>query len=239
MFTEWTQEIYEENLKEMATYKPDALAGMYRGHTKELHTDQTDMQLISRMLKENKNMASAFTEINGYSVLERIGDALYYKSAEITDWIYKERFEFPNVKAYSELVLNLELCPEPIGHGFRPNLEEYETNQIVIVLRRDFDKENQFGFYMITAYPDIEKGKPTGKKYNEIDLLNGENNSSVLEKIKAGLTNIPVNAIIDFDFHTERQELSVYCNVSNFEKYAFYMDEKRFRMKKWKEKMQR
>ena len=232
MFTNWDIEEYENELFNTALDCPESLTNVRKGHALDLHTDKTDMQLLSRMVKENKSEASAFSDLEDYSVMDRIGDAIASKAPEIADWACSKRNEFSDPREYHQLIFDASLgCDEPIGYGFKSDLEKYATDTIRIVLQRDNSGENQFGFYMLTAYPNIDKGEPTGIRYEENDLIKGRNELTVLEKMKLGLNGYPVETRISYDPLDGKQQL-ILCKVINKEEsYVAYMNESKLQIK--------
>ena len=61
MFTDWNDiDVYREKLKQTAFDDPKSLTNINKGHAITTHTDLSDMELIKRMLSENKDIASNF-----------------------------------------------------------------------------------------------------------------------------------------------------------------------------------
>lgn len=233
MFTNWDSDTYEHELIVTALDFPKMLTNIAKGHTLEYHANQTDMQLIGRIMRENKQIASTFADTEDYPVLSMIGDAIANKSSEVTDWIMSKRSEFATHSDYELFVINLDLGQdEPIGFGFKPDLQKYATDTITVVLRRDNSGENQFGFFVLTAYPDVEKGYPINVKYKANELLE-ETNLSVIEKMKLSIKEMPVQCKIDIDNFTEKQELSILFKEKTGEQYMAFMDEEKLRIKSY------
>lgn len=227
MFTDWDDGAYEQEIITTALDCPEALMNINRGHALNLHTDQTDIELIGRIVRENKPIASTFTKIDGYPVIEIIGDVIAHEASKVTDWIMSKRCEFSKKSDYELLTLNLDTRNhEPIGYGFRRNLRKYETTAINVVLKRDHEGENKYGFYILTAYPDIIKGRPTRTWYEGKDLACGNKNLSVLEKMFLAVKDMPIFARIGSNPRTEEQELTLSKTIDDKEKYTAFITEK-------------
>ena len=238
MFTNWDIEEYEKELFNTALDCPEVLANIHKGHALNLHADKTDMELLSRMVRENKSEASTFIEIDDYPIISRIGDALANKAPDIANWACSKRNEFSDSREYHQMVLDVNLgYDEPIGFGFKSDLEKYATDTIRIVLQRDNDGENQFGFFVLTAYPDIDKGISTGVKYEANDILGKADELTILEKMKLGAREFSVKTNIETNKFTGEQELAVLAKINNKESYVAFMTEKETKIKSFKENL--
>ena len=231
LYTEFDPDKYEELLINEAFDNPESLTNMNKGHTKPIHTGLTDSQLFERIAREDKNTVSSFTDLAEYPVLSRIGDAIVNQAPVITDWACSKRNEFNDVRDYNRLTISVNLnYDEPIGTGFNDKLEKYVTDTIKVVLQRDLSGENSFGFFVLTAYPDIEKGIPTGEKYEREEVIKNCKNLSVLEKVKFGIKNKDIFVRISPDKYTGINELCMFHRVSPNESYATYLSETKLRI---------
>lgn len=231
LYTEFDTEKYEELLINTAFDNPESLTNINKGHTKVIHVGQTDSQLLERIAKEDKNSVSSFTDLAEYPILSRIGDAIVNQATIIAGWACSKRNEFSDMRDYNRLTISVNLnYDEPIGTGFNDQLEKYVTDTIKVVLQRDMSGENSFGFYVLTAYPDIEKGIPTGEVYEENDIIKNNKNLSVLEKIKFGLRKDDVFSQIGIDKYTGTERLFLMHKISNSETYTAYINEENCRI---------
>lgn len=233
MFTDWTDiDVYRKELERTAFDDPKSLTNINKGHTITTHTDLNDMELVKRMLSENKDITSNFADIKDYTELNMIGDAIINQSVQISDWACSKRNEFSDPRDYNKFVMEVDLgYPEPIGYGFKSDLQKYATDTIRVVLQRDNSGENQFGFYVLTAYPCVEKGYPEETKFEEKDLIEKKNELSVLEKVKLGLKGYPVETRIYYDNYTEKQKISISFSTSKMERFIAYMAEDELKIK--------
>ena len=236
MFTEWNNtEEFAKELSDTAYINPESLMNINKGHAITTHTDLSDMELIKRMLRENKEIVSNFADIEDYPVIHQIRDAIVYKADEISDWACSKRREFSDPREYNKLVLEVNLGYDlPIGYGFKADLQKYATDIIRIVLKRDNSGENQFGFYVATAYPCIEKGYPENIRFEEKDLLEKTNELSVLEKMKLGINGYSCSSRIEINRLTGELELAIFVKVSDKESYVAYMGEKNLQIKSYR-----
>lgn len=188
MFTNFDLDKYEELLIDTAYEQPETLMNIRKGHALDMHTDFSDMDLLSRAIKEEKSYVSCFTELNDYTVVQRIADAIINKAPEISEWACAKRNEFSNPLEYNRMVLNVDLnYDEPVGKGFDNSFREINTDFINVVLQRDKSGENSFGFYVLTAYPDLEKGYKTGQEYTYEQIIKGKSDLTLNEKLKGYL----------------------------------------------------
>lgn len=65
---------------------------------------------------------------------------------------------------------------DAVGYGLDQNLAEHTSTAIRVVLVRDMDRNSEHGFYIKTAFPEMDPRyiTPTGKQYRVEDLVNEE-----------------------------------------------------------------
>lgn len=231
LYTEFDTDKYEELLIDVASDNPESLTNINKGHTLDLHSGLTDMEMLTRLIKDNKESISCFTEIEEYPILTRIGDAIVVEAQKVAAWACSKRNEFTDPREYNRLVLNVDLnYDEPVGIGFNKDLEKIITDHVKVVLQRDMSGENNFGFYVLTAYADLDKGFPTGERYEKEDILRNPNKLTVLEKVKYGLKESQVFTKIDTDRYTGKHELRIFKPIEKTENYVIYMNEDDYRI---------
>lgn len=164
-------EKYQDILEDMIFDQIGTIVNLSKGHSREMHAGLTDSQMLERIIREEKQSVSCFYDRE--TLEDNLADALYFKSGDIAAWMTKERYEFKNPKDFHEMVINLKMDNEPIGHGFDENFKERESPYITVVLQRSIDDESPLGFYVKTAYVDIspEKSIATGLSYSMEKIL--------------------------------------------------------------------
>ena len=187
-YWKWEESLYKEELKKALYDVITCKVILYTtGHTLETHTEKTDQELVERLIKENKEFSTCFYEIENnpdfddYSLYQAIIDGLTYKIDEIADWIKNDRS--------SSFKVSVNVMDEPIGYGYDKELKKYKSPYISIVLERDCNEYNNYGFYVKTAYPEIsmDMGIETGERY-DTELVLQSDNIEKYEKIR-GLLN--------------------------------------------------
>ena len=159
-----SEEKYMDVLDDLIWNDPDFVANVFKGHSTERHTEKSDVELIVRNIKENKSASTVFSD--GDTFRDSIQDALVFEEGNIVSWMMKSRKEFDNPRDYNEFTICMDLKGEPVGYGYKANdLSKYEITGIRTVLQRDFSGESPMGFYIKTAFPDIQWSKDTGYKY--------------------------------------------------------------------------
>lgn len=137
------------------------------------HTHNTESQNLDRIILERKQAQGLFTDnlknthdfdANHEHAMMMLDDAIYYKQQYIKDWMVeategeKKAFHIPFKKGKDDIV----------GTGMifdtdNNTIKEYETYHLTLVLKKDMMQPN--GFYLVTAYPDLEHPdiEPTGR----------------------------------------------------------------------------
>ena len=150
--------------------------GIDLGHTEELHHDQTTSQMLSRAAAENRSTISSFydTEV----MEDAISNAAYFAAKDITKWIQSRPNEFAGPRDYQEYAVSLVIDDtEMISKGYKEEngvFKEIETPAIRLVLQREIEAPTEFGFYIKTAYGDLNHplSKYTGVEYTRDDIVN-------------------------------------------------------------------
>lgn len=172
------QNTYQEMLEDAAFDEINAMLNISKGHSQELHENIANEELIKRIITEEKENISSFWDDE--SLKDGVSNVVAYRSHAITKWLFKERYEFKNPKDYQRLCISADIGGDSIGHGFSNNngvVKEKETSAVTVVLQRDMDGESPFGFYIKTAYADIQHENAifTGLQYTKEDIINNPN----------------------------------------------------------------
>lgn len=85
-------ELYQEKLEEAVMDDVSCILNVNKGHSSTLHTDISIDDMITRMVKEEKQAVSSFYDAE--TLVSTLQDAIYYKAKEISNWnIRKDRFQ--------------------------------------------------------------------------------------------------------------------------------------------------
>ena len=122
------------------------------GHTAMGHENLTDDALMQRCVEKRKNV-SQFISYEEYgeplSVNEMINETLYMKIHDISRWICDSRDKRP-----------MEISEDfgtTVGYGYEKKTHlKKDTSQIRIILHKASEYDSQLGFFITTAYPEIE-----------------------------------------------------------------------------------
>lgn len=172
------QKTYQKILEDAAFDEINTMLNISKGHSQELHENITNEDLIKRIITEEKENISSFWD--NESLKDGVSNVIAYRSQAITKWLFKERYEFDNPKDYQKLCISADIGGDSVGHGFNNSdgvVKEKETSAVTVVLQRDMDGESPFGFYIKTAYADIqhENAILTGLQYTKEDIINNPN----------------------------------------------------------------
>lgn len=172
------QNKYQGMLEDAAFDQVDDMLNISKGHSRDLHENLSNEKLIQRIISEDKDNTSCFWDEE--TLKEGISNVVAYRSDEITNWLFKNRFEFQSPKDYQTICIAADIGGDSIGHGFvkeKDNIIEKETSAVKVILQRDMDGESPFGFYIKTAYADIEYPSSirTGLEYSKENIVNNPN----------------------------------------------------------------
>lgn len=172
------QKTYQKMLEDAAFDEINTMLNISKGHSQELHENITNEDLIKRIITEEKENISSFWD--NESLKDGVSNVIAYRSQAITKWLFEERYEFDNPKDYQKLCISADIGGDSVGHGFNNSdgvVKEKETSAVTVVLQRDMDGESPFGFYIKTAYADIqhENAILTGLQYTKEDIINNPN----------------------------------------------------------------
>lgn len=172
------QNTYMKMLEDAAFDEINTMLNISKGHSQELHENITNEDLIRRIITEEKENISSFWD--NESLKDGISNVVAYRTQAITKWLFKERYKFDNPKDYQKLCISADIGGDSVGHGFSSNngvVKEKETSAVTVVLQRDMDGESPFGFYIKTAYADIQHENAifTGLQYTKEDIINNPN----------------------------------------------------------------
>ena len=164
-------ELYQEKLEEAVMDDVSCILNVNKGHSSTLHTDISIDDMITRMVKEEKQAVSSFYDAE--TLVSTLQDAIYYKAKEISNWITSEKIDFKEHQNYHTLAFTLDMGDDPVGHGITIDGRELATTMTTVVLQRDFSDESPFGFFVKTAYVDIfhERAEETGLRVNIPDFI--------------------------------------------------------------------
>ena len=143
------------------------------GHA-SMHYAQNPEELWSRILQNGVPAASCFYDAT--SAREHIANAIIFQAPEIAKWFFADRFTL-GTEEYHEYAFSLDMgrTEGPIGYGVDAKLNECVTHAIRIVLERDTSGISAHGFYLKTAFPDLEQEAcvtKTGRQFRIEDLVN-------------------------------------------------------------------
>lgn len=148
--------------------------GSKKGHA-ELHHDAPAMSLVDRIVHENVSAASCF--FNKETALDAIANAVLLEAPNIARWAQMDEFgnRFNDNFYEYDFTVNMGR-DEYIGFGIDKNLKRFESSAVHIVLQRDRSPDTDFGFYMKTAFLDLDEKycHYTGEEYRIEDLVNGD-----------------------------------------------------------------
>jgi hypothetical protein len=130
--------------------------------------------MLERIILEKKERVSTFID---QSTMEyAVQESVYYAAEDIYIWLTTDESKFPDKKAFETMTIELMLDEDyPIGRGFDADLKELISSDVVVVLQRDKTGESPYGFYLKTAYVNIdpEKAEETGEQYSQLPRTQG------------------------------------------------------------------
>ena len=129
-------ELYQEKLEEAVMDDVSCILNVNKGHSSTLHTDISIDDMITRMVKEEKQAVSSFYDAE--TLVSTLQDAIYYKAKEISNWITSEKIDFKEPQNYHTLAFTLDMGDDPVGHGITIDGRELATTMTTVVLQRDF-----------------------------------------------------------------------------------------------------
>ena len=159
-------ELYQEKLEDAVMDDVACILNVNKGHSSVLHAGQSMNDMISRLIREEKQAVSSF--YNSDSLIENLQDAVYFQARNISDWISSNRIDYDNPKNYQEIAFSMHMADESIGQGVLKNGKIMESSEMIIVLQRDISGESPFGFFVKTAYVDVQNEKSV--EIGKIDL---------------------------------------------------------------------
>ena len=150
-------EVFQEKLEEAVMDDVSCILNINKGHSSVLHAGQSIDDMAMRVVKEGKQAVSSF--YNAESLIGNLQDAVYFEAENITNWITSDRIDFKKPIDYQQIVFHMHMANEAIGQGVSNDGRLMETSEMTIVLQRDLSNESPFGFFVKTAYADIENEK--------------------------------------------------------------------------------
>lgn len=137
------------------------------------HTHNTESQNLDRIVLERKKAQGLFTnninnthdfDANHEHAMMMLDDAIYSNEDDIINWMMeategeKQAFHTHFKKGKDDMV-----GTGMIFNNKNNTIKEYETYHLTLVLKKDMMQPN--GFYLVTAYPDLEHPdiEPTGR----------------------------------------------------------------------------
>lgn len=169
------QERYERNLRDdiYAGDLEDVLSMKY-GHMEVMHCPEDgydEKACLKRVISREAPSESMFnSREEAYSFIQ---NAIDMSTEEITEWMYANK-KYMSDRDFYTLALSVNMG-DTVGKGYRADMSEYKTPVITMVLERDYDYSCPKGFYLKTAYPDIEcrEAVKTGRNFTKDDVING------------------------------------------------------------------
>lgn len=145
------ESFFSRYLRDFADTLIESLSIEY-GHTAMGHENHTDADLLKRCKEKRKNVSQFVSyqeDGEPLSVNEMINETLYMKIHDISKWICDGRDKRP-----------LEISEDfgsTVGYGYEKKTHlKKDTSQIRIILHKATDIDTQTGFFITTAYPEIE-----------------------------------------------------------------------------------
>ena len=138
-----------------------------RGHTKDSHISQSPQTMLLRNLVQNIPCSTFDTEKLANRYIYNV-----FKSEKIKEKIIKWFFEVDLSKTGEHDINYLELnirYPKYVGKGIDLGFEELKSREMRLIIRRA-DGENELGFYIETAFPNLtptkqESLEKTGREF--------------------------------------------------------------------------
>lgn len=152
-------------------YSGDMLAKILNTqHIFQNHMSSTDESTLDRILFTK---ASANTRFKNQTLMyDSLYNVLDARMKHIIQWLYDSKEDTFTItdEPYLENHTDVNGEPLPIGIGFKQEhnkIAEYETTYVTMHLQR---ADNEYGFVIVTAYPDIKtpEAVPTGRDLTDL-----------------------------------------------------------------------
>ena len=236
-----SEEQYKDLFKNIIKDNVYFLTNISKGHSKEIHVEQNDMDLLSRMLKDNVNTCSCFTNLE--TMKTKLCGVLGCEAniERIYNWVQSDKIDFNDPEKYKTLAFST-LTKSTVGYGFINTDEPFkkmETSAVRVVLERDFSDDSVLGFHLKTAYPDIEINKrnlqnavkETDISYTFDDIQKKlETIFTPLERLSQKARMYGLNACLQSD-NNGYQQLKVKVSIAKNAMVIGYYDENKVNFK--------
>lgn len=225
-------EVYQEKLEDAVMDDVACILNVNKGHSSVLHAGQSMNDMVSRLIKEEKQIVSSFYDAG--TLVDVLQDAIYFKAQNISTWITSSKIDFDDPKKYHTLSFTLDMKDGPLGHGITKEGKELSTPSVTIVLQRDISEESPYGFFVKTAYPELtyQKAEETGLKINIQDFIENKLNfESTIEKAYYGLKNKYPDQKICLQNNNGNEQIKIIAEQDDC-KYIAYIDEYNLQIKK-------
>ena len=121
-------------------------------HARAFHSNLTDERLLDRCRTEHRNSSQFICYKNNSEIVDMnyyVAETLYSRGPQIAEWMTDRRSGYL-------MEINADFG-ETIGYGFEKDTGlKKDTDWVRMFLRKSYDEGCQLGFYIETAYPDIE-----------------------------------------------------------------------------------
>lgn len=144
-------------------------------HTHTIHCPEniSEKEMIGRIVEKNRSYGIFESREDADDLIKNL---ITIKAPEIADWLYTKRRDYSDRQDFQRKCITMDMG-EVVGHGFTRDFKEMQTPVITVVLQRNRDekKSARYGFYLVTAYPDLnsEKAIPTGREYTRQEIVTG------------------------------------------------------------------
>ena len=144
-----------------------------------IHSGKSEEELARRLIN-TKSISGASCFETPEDAQDKIVCALLEKKNEIAKWLQKDWRE-TSAEDYRRMSFSVDMRnSDPAGYGFDEHFREKTTGAVRIVLERDkplshaFSKGCPCGFYIVTAYPDLNhpSAQFTGRQFSAEELAN-------------------------------------------------------------------
>lgn len=148
------QEYYSYFLKFLDDFRDTIIesTSIEYGHAGSMHTGLTDEQMLGRCKIDHKNVSQfvAYSEYgDNLDVKDFIAETLYMKAKEIARWVCD--------RSQKHMLELSEDFGDVVGYGYEKDTEmKKDTSQVRIILRKTYNYDSNLGFFIETAYPEID-----------------------------------------------------------------------------------
>ncbi len=222
---EYLKKELENSLFDDPNYALDIKAG---GHAYKHITEQSDKEMIERIVAENVSGVGVFQSEE--EALDHIQNAAIFNLDEICSWATKHKYEFSNPREFHQLTFTIYMGKsELVGKNLENNgdrIEETISHAVTMVLRRNPDAP--FGFSLTTAYPNTRhpSTEKTGKVYSKEDVMKMYSFRSNVERAAFLIRGKEKGVEVQCKSEGGKDYLRVFMRAGNYEYLAYIQKHK-------------